>query len=85
MASCAGGDEKGKGRRKIKDPSSPYYLPKADIPGVNVVLPCVDWRIEFSRMGDSTIQCFSRQRERGFLDGRIERTRKIGTRLIGFV
>ncbi|CAH9063368.1 unnamed protein product [Cuscuta epithymum] len=60
-------------RRKINDPSSPYYLSNSDIPGINICGVTLRGESNYREWATATKNAFRAKRKLVFLDGSISR------------
>ncbi|CAH9119055.1 unnamed protein product [Cuscuta epithymum] len=60
-------------RRKINDPSSPYFLHPSDSPGVNICGMTLRGESNYREWRTSMTNAFRAKRKAGFLDGTIQR------------
>ncbi|CAH9113204.1 unnamed protein product [Cuscuta europaea] len=67
-----GGREQGE-RRKINDPSSPYYLSSSDFPGLHICAVVLKGESNYRKWATAMKNAFRAKRKLGFLDVTIKR------------
>ncbi|CAH9135904.1 unnamed protein product [Cuscuta epithymum] len=60
-------------RRKINDPSSPYYLSSSDFPGLHICAVVLKGESNYREWATAMKNAFRAKRKMGFLDGTIKR------------